>query len=237
MRVIRPSPCGIAYLSLAEIEIVRQGRSAVSASFNEEDLAAGRDALLSGWSSGSEPGLIITKAEGALVWDAEGREYIDCTSMAWSNNIGASRPEVVEAAFAQARELSHLRSNFDSVPLLRLAHAHDQGRAGRPEADRVHAARQPGGGDGDEARAGEPARPHGPVPRADRRLSRPLAGEHGARLAAHQPRVRPDIPRRAAESRSPTPTGPGGARRRRSTTASPSCATRSPAGPPGCRPR
>ena len=43
--------------------------------------------------------------------------------MAWSNNIGASRPEVVDAAFAQARELSHLRSNFDSVPLLRLAHA------------------------------------------------------------------------------------------------------------------
>jgi 4-aminobutyrate aminotransferase-like enzyme len=95
----------------------------VSASFSADDLAAGRDALLSGWSSGSEPGLLITRAADALVWDSEGREYIDCTSMAWSNNIGASRPEVVEAAFAQARELSHLRSNFDSVPLLRLAHA------------------------------------------------------------------------------------------------------------------
>jgi 4-aminobutyrate aminotransferase-like enzyme len=95
----------------------------VSASFNPDDLAAGRDALLSGWSSGSEPGLIITKAQGALVWDSEGREYIDCTSMAWSNNLGASRPEIVEAAFAQARELTHLRSNFDSVPLLRLAAA------------------------------------------------------------------------------------------------------------------
>lgn len=43
--------------------------------------------------------------------------------MAWSNNIGASVPEVVEAAFAQARELSHLRSNFDSVPLLLLSKA------------------------------------------------------------------------------------------------------------------
>jgi 4-aminobutyrate aminotransferase-like enzyme len=95
----------------------------VSASYSEVDLAAGRAALLSGWSTGSEPGLVITKAAGTLVWDAEGREYIDCTSMAWSNNIGASRPEVVDAAFAQARELSHLRSNFDSVPLLRLAHA------------------------------------------------------------------------------------------------------------------
>ena len=95
----------------------------MSANVSDDDLAAGRAALLSGWSSGSEPGLVITRASGSLVWDSEGREYIDCTSMAWSNNIGASRPEVVEAAFAQARELSHLRSNFDSVPLLRLAHA------------------------------------------------------------------------------------------------------------------
>jgi len=92
-------------------------------SYLEGDLADGRAALLSGWSTGSEPGLVITKASGALVWDAKGNEYIDCTSMAWSNNIGASVPEVVEAAFAQARELSHLRSNFDSVPLLLLAKA------------------------------------------------------------------------------------------------------------------
>jgi len=89
----------------------------------DDDLADGRAALLSGWSSGSEPGLIITKASGALVWDSKGNEYIDCTSMAWSNNIGASHAEVVEAAFAQARELSHLRSNFDSIPLLMLAKA------------------------------------------------------------------------------------------------------------------
>ena len=101
------------------------------ASFNAEDLAAGRNALLSGWSSGSEPGLLITKASGVFVWDAAGREYIDCTSMAWSNNIGAARPEVVSAAFAQATELSHLRSNFDSVPLLRLARAMTKDAPGR----------------------------------------------------------------------------------------------------------
>ena len=76
-----------------------------------------------GWSSGSEPGLVITRASGALVWDSKGNEYIDCTSMAWSNNIGASVPEVIEAAFAQARQLSHLRSNFDSIPLLLLSKA------------------------------------------------------------------------------------------------------------------
>ncbi|HUZ37397.1 MAG TPA: aminotransferase class III-fold pyridoxal phosphate-dependent enzyme [Streptosporangiaceae bacterium] len=92
-------------------------------SYAEDDLAAGRAALLSGWSSGSEPGLVITRASGALVWDSKGSEYIDCTSMAWSNNIGASVPEVVEAALAQARQLSHLRSNFDSIPLLLLSKA------------------------------------------------------------------------------------------------------------------
>ena len=98
-------------------------RGASSSAVSADDLAVGRAALLSGWSSGSEPGLVITRAAGALVWDSEGNEYVDCTSMAWSNNIGASAPEVVEAAFAQARQLSHLRSNFDSVPLLLLSKA------------------------------------------------------------------------------------------------------------------
>ncbi len=208
----------------------------MSASFNAEDLAAGRDALLSGWSSGSEPGLIITKAEGALVWDAEGREYIDCTSMAWSNNIGASRPEVVEAAFAQARELSHLRSNFDSVPLLRLAHALTKDAPGDLKrigftlhgslavemAMKLALANRPG---------------HtGPF----------LAltdGYHGRSLASMGlgwPHPNHAFDRTfPAVLRVPQPYAyrSGGARTRRSTTASPSCATRSPGGPPGCRPR
>jgi 4-aminobutyrate aminotransferase-like enzyme len=114
---------------LAETEIVAKG-SPVSASYTAEDLAAGRAALLSGWSSGSEPGLIITRAAGAEVFDADGNAYLDCTSMAWSNNIGASVPEVVDAAFAQARDLTHLRSNFDSLPLLLLSKAMTQAAPG-----------------------------------------------------------------------------------------------------------
>src|SRR5713226_9551031 len=94
---------GICLLNMVGIETVTKG-SPVPTSYAEDDLADGKAALLSGWSSGSEPGLIITKASGALVWDSKGNEYIDCTSMAWSNNIGASVPEVVEAAFAQARD-------------------------------------------------------------------------------------------------------------------------------------
>ena len=168
-------------------------------SYPEDDLADGRAALLSGWSTGSEPGLVITRASGALVWDAKGNEYIDCTSMAWSNNIGASHPEVVEAAFAQARQLSHLRSNFDSIPLLLLAKAMTDAAPGRPQADRVHPARQPGRGDGHEAGHGEPAASHRPVAGPDRRLPRTVTGQHGARLAAPQPRVRPHVPAGAAD--------------------------------------
>ena len=89
--------------------------------YSEEDLKVGREALLGGWSSGSEPNTIFTRARGSKIWDSEGREYLDFTSQAWSNNIGASDPRVIEAVYSQAKELTHLRSNYDSIPLLLLA--------------------------------------------------------------------------------------------------------------------
>jgi 4-aminobutyrate aminotransferase-like enzyme len=89
--------------------------------YTSEDLAAGREALIRGWSTGVEPEMVLVRARDALVWDAQGNEYIDCTAQAWSNNVGASDPRVVEAALAQAREITHVRSNYDSVPLLLLA--------------------------------------------------------------------------------------------------------------------
>lgn len=87
----------------------------------EEDLQAGREALLSGWSTGVEPELVFVRAKDALVWDSEGKEYIDCTSQAWSNNIGATNDRVIEAAQEQMRSITHVRSNYDSVPLLLLS--------------------------------------------------------------------------------------------------------------------
>jgi 4-aminobutyrate aminotransferase-like enzyme len=87
------------------------------------DLAAlerGRQALLRGWSTTAtrERNLLLTRAEGTRVWDSDGREYIDCTSQAWSNNIGAGHPKVLAAAAAQASEIAHARSNYDTIPLL-----------------------------------------------------------------------------------------------------------------------
>ena len=65
-----------------------------------------------------EDPLLITRAKDVHVWDCEGREYLDCTSQAWTNNIGAGHPRVLAAAAAQAEQIGHARSNFDTIPLL-----------------------------------------------------------------------------------------------------------------------
>ncbi len=65
--------------------------------------------------------LTLVKARGSLVWDDKGREYIDCTAQAWSNNLGANDPRVIEAAVAQIHEIMHARPNFNSLPLLALS--------------------------------------------------------------------------------------------------------------------
>ncbi|GAI25705.1 unnamed protein product, partial [marine sediment metagenome] len=53
-----------------------------------DEILLGRKALLDGW--GGRPQIIITRAKGAKLWDSKGKEYIDCTSQAFSLNIGAN---------------------------------------------------------------------------------------------------------------------------------------------------
>ena len=46
----------------------------------------------------------ISKAEGSLIWDKDGKKYIDFTS-AWNvTNLGWNNPEVKEAIIAQANK-------------------------------------------------------------------------------------------------------------------------------------
>jgi 4-aminobutyrate aminotransferase-like enzyme len=83
-------------------------------------LDVGKRSLIHDPIEGDETKLTLVRAKGALVWDDKGREYLDCTSQAWSNNLGANDPRVVEAAIAQLRSLTHARSNFNTIPLLKL---------------------------------------------------------------------------------------------------------------------
>ncbi|MFQ6075034.1 MAG: aspartate aminotransferase family protein [Candidatus Bathyarchaeia archaeon] len=49
--------------------------------------------------------IVITRGRGALVWDINGKEYIDCTAAYGVANIGHSHPRVVEAIKRQAEAL------------------------------------------------------------------------------------------------------------------------------------
>jgi 4-aminobutyrate aminotransferase/(S)-3-amino-2-methylpropionate transaminase len=55
----------------------------------------------------STPPLVVARAEGARVWDAEGREYIDFAGGLGCANLGHSLPAVREAIHAQVDEYLH----------------------------------------------------------------------------------------------------------------------------------
>ena len=87
---------------------------------SEKDLEAGRSALLGGGVGRGMP-IVVQKARGASLWSMDGKEYIDCTSQAWSVNVGHCHPKVVAAASEQIQNFTHIRTSFDTVPKLLLA--------------------------------------------------------------------------------------------------------------------
>jgi 4-aminobutyrate aminotransferase/(S)-3-amino-2-methylpropionate transaminase len=55
----------------------------------------------------STPPLVVERAEGARVWDAEGREYVDFAGGLGCANLGHSLPAVVDAVHAQVDKYLH----------------------------------------------------------------------------------------------------------------------------------
>src|SRR3989440_8577745 len=53
----------------------------------------------------SKRSVVIVRGSGALLWDDEGREYIDCTAGHGVANIGHARPEIAAALAQQAQRL------------------------------------------------------------------------------------------------------------------------------------
>jgi 4-aminobutyrate aminotransferase-like enzyme len=88
--------------------------------FDIREMERGKRSLIHDPLDGDKSKITLVRAKGSLVWDDKGREYLDCTSQAWSNNLGANDSRVVEAAIAQLRELTHARPNFNTLPLLAL---------------------------------------------------------------------------------------------------------------------
>ncbi len=58
-----------------------------------------------GWNAGTP--LVIVEAEGAVLRDADGREYLDGNSSIWTNLHGHRRPEIDEAIREQLGRVAH----------------------------------------------------------------------------------------------------------------------------------
>jgi len=71
---------------------------------------------------GSDPNVAIVRGDGALVFDADGREYIDAISSWWVNLHGHCNPYISNRIKQQLDELEHvLFSGYTHEPAVRLA--------------------------------------------------------------------------------------------------------------------
>jgi len=67
------------------------------------------------------PKLVLTRGEGAHVWDTDGTEYVDLLAGIAVNALGHAHPAVVEAVTTQLGTLGHISNFFASEPQIELA--------------------------------------------------------------------------------------------------------------------
>ena len=95
-----------------------------SQSASEALLSRDRDAVWHPYTQhqGADPLLPVVSARGAVLVDAEGREYLDMISSWWVNLHGHGCEAIAEAIAAQARRLDHVHfAGVTHEPAVRLA--------------------------------------------------------------------------------------------------------------------
>src|SRR5690349_23650558 len=67
--------------------------------------------------------LVVVEGRGAMLRDADGREYIDGLSGLWNVNVGHGRAELADAASAQMRRIAFASAYIGATnePAVRLA--------------------------------------------------------------------------------------------------------------------
>ncbi|MEM7548063.1 MAG: aspartate aminotransferase family protein [Bacteroidota bacterium] len=65
--------------------------------------------------------VVFRKGSGSVLWDIEGKEYIDALAGIAVNNLGHAHPKVVDAIKSQADNLIHISNFYLSEPQARLA--------------------------------------------------------------------------------------------------------------------
>jgi len=56
--------------------------------------------------------IVLTRGKGALVWDVNGKEYVDCTSSYGVALLGHAHPKIAEAVCRQAKKLISCHAGF-----------------------------------------------------------------------------------------------------------------------------
>ena len=110
---------------------------------------------------------MFVRGEGAYLWDADGRRYLDFLAGIAVNSLGHAHPAFVQAIATQAATLAHVSNYFATPPQLELA-ARLKRLAGTGENGRVYFGNS--GAEANEA-AFKLARLHGAA--ADGRAARP----------------------------------------------------------------
>src|SRR5690242_5629640 len=64
---------------------------------------------------------VLVRGEGAHLFDADGRRYLDCFSGVTVMNAGHGNPEILDAAITQLRRLQHTTTVYLTEPMLDLA--------------------------------------------------------------------------------------------------------------------
>ncbi|MER2222174.1 MAG: aminotransferase class III-fold pyridoxal phosphate-dependent enzyme [Rhodococcus sp. (in: high G+C Gram-positive bacteria)] len=59
---------------------------------------------------------VVSRGEGAYIWDREGTRYLDATAGLWFTNVGHGRAEIADAVAAQLSKIAHFSNFGDFVP-------------------------------------------------------------------------------------------------------------------------
>ncbi|WP_100835324.1 acetylornithine transaminase [Kitasatospora fiedleri] len=87
-------------------------------SSNDAIIERYRHALMNNYGT---PRIPLVRGEGPLLWDADGKRYLDLVGGIAVNALGTAHPAVVEAVTGQITTLGHVSNLFTAEPTIRLA--------------------------------------------------------------------------------------------------------------------
>lgn len=88
-------------------------------SLNQEQMdACAKHVMLGG---GTRGGPVLTRGKGVRVWDADGKDYIDCTSQSWALYLGYANDDINQVIREHIESMTHIHQGFDTKPRFYLS--------------------------------------------------------------------------------------------------------------------